>query len=199
MRVVVVLAVAVWPLFAQFRSTVPLVVAPTTVTDRNGRPIVGLTETDLVLYDDNVAQTIQVDEIVHPISMVVLIQASSNSAAILDKLGGSGILFSELLAAERGETALLSFSERVKIVEDFTVDPKRLSRALRSLRVQGEGAALLDGVHDALRLLATRGSDRRRIILVIAERRDRSSSATLAALLRDARLQDTTIYWLTYS
>jgi hypothetical protein len=36
----------------------------------------------------------------YPIGLVVAVQTSANSGAVIDKLGGSGILFSQLLAAE---------------------------------------------------------------------------------------------------
>ncbi len=184
---------------AQFRSTVPLVVAPVTVTDSKGRFIDGLTERTLVLYDNNVPQPIRVDEAVNPISLLVLIQASSNSAANLAKFAGSGVLFTDLVTGDAGETAIVSFSERPKLVQDFTADSKALSKGLRNLRVQGNGAALLDGLRVALDLVSTRGSSRRKVVLVAAERRDRSSSAPLADLLRDAQRQNVTVYWLTYS
>ncbi len=184
---------------AQFRSTVPLVVAPVTVTDAKGRFIDGLTEKELVLYDNNVPQPIRVDEAVNPISLVVLIQASSNSAANLAKFAGSGVLFTDLLSGDAGETAVVSFSDRPKLVQDFTADSRALSRGLRNLRVQGNGAALLDGLRVALDLVFARGWSRRKVILVAAERRDRSSAASLADLLRDAQRQNVIVYWLTYS
>jgi hypothetical protein len=70
---------------------------------------------------------------------------------------------------------------------------------LHNLRVQGSGCALLDGVREAMRLLAARDPRRRRVMLVIAERRDRSSKTKFADLLRESQLQNTAIYWLTYS
>ena len=45
------------------KTTVPLVVAPTTITDRAGHYVRGLTPPDLLLLDNNVARTIQVDEL----------------------------------------------------------------------------------------------------------------------------------------
>jgi len=54
-------------------------------------------------------------------------------------------------------------------------------------------------VHAALRMLADRDPARRRILLVVAERRDRSGKAELPELLQDRQLQNTTLYWLTYS
>lgn len=184
---------------AQFKSTVPLVVAPTTIVDAKGRFVDGLTSRDLVLYDNNVPQPIQLDEAVYPISLVVAVQASSNSAAVLDKLGGSGILFSQLLAGDAGETALISFSDDVRLRRDFTTDPDVLTSALRSLRVQGDGAAALNGVMEALRILGHRKAQRRRIVLVIAEKRDRSSKVRLPAVIQEAQRQNAAIYWLTYS
>ena len=105
MRFALLLCV-VWPVVAQFRTTAPLVVAPTTVTDGAGRLIVGLTEKNFAVYDNGVLQRIHVDDNLNPISLVVIVQNSASSEAILDKLGRSASLFTEYLAAEGGETAL---------------------------------------------------------------------------------------------
>jgi len=78
---------------AQFKSTVPLVVAPTTITDSHNHNIDGLTRQDLILYDNNVPQKIQLDWTTFPIDLVVAVQTSDNSGAVIEKLGGSGILF----------------------------------------------------------------------------------------------------------
>src|SRR6266481_6272375 len=118
---IVVLACTGW---AQFKSNVPLVVAPATVTDSKGRYIDGLTVEDLTLYDNSVPQAIQMDWMMYPISLVVAVETSANSGAVIDKLGGSGILFTQLLAADAGETAVISFSDRVKVLQEFTVRAK---------------------------------------------------------------------------
>jgi VWFA-related protein len=185
--------------FAQFRSTVPLVVAPTTITDGKGRYVDGLTPGDLILYDNNVPQPIQMDWMEYPISLVVVVQASSNSKAILDKLAGSGILFTELLAADRGETALITFSDEARVHRDFTADPKALKESLEKLRVEGDGACMLDAMREALRLLEGRTPGRRRVILMIAEKRDRSSQVELTDVVREVERQNAAIFWLTYS
>src|SRR5258708_39522637 len=83
---------------AQFKSTVPLVVAPTTIKDRKGHLIDGLTGADLVLYDNNVPQAIHLDTVVNPISLVVAVQASPQSPALLAKLCRTGPLFSPFFA-----------------------------------------------------------------------------------------------------
>ena len=120
MRVAALLLLIATVAGAQFKSTATLVVAPTTVTDSKGKYVDVTDPADLVLYDNGVRQPIQVDESFNPISLVVAVQTSANSAAILDKLGSSGILFTDLLAGDRGETALVTFSDEVRTKRDFT-------------------------------------------------------------------------------
>ncbi|MEI9971125.1 MAG: hypothetical protein WDO73_03180 [Ignavibacteriota bacterium] len=127
MRVLVVCllcASAAWP---QFRGSGQLVVAPTTIKDSKGRMVDGLDPSDLILYDNNVLRPIQADMALFPISLVVVVESNEHSKAVLDKLGSSGILFSQLLAADQGETALLSFSNEVTQLVDFTSDPDDLT------------------------------------------------------------------------
>src|SRR3954454_8678398 len=131
---------------AQFKSTATLVVAPATITDSQGKYVDAVVPENLVLYDNGVAQPIQVDESFSPISLVVAVQTSSNSAAILDKLGTSGILFSGLLAGERGETAILTFSDEVRVARDFTGNSDLLKASLGALHVQGDKALTLDAI-----------------------------------------------------
>jgi VWFA-related protein len=184
---------------AQFRSTVPLVVAPTTVTNSKGRYIDGLTPDDLILYDNNVPQRIQMDWMTYPIDLVVAVQTSSNSGAVIDKLGGSGILFTQLLAADTGETAVISFSDDVKVHQDFTGNPDLVIHALRTLRKEGDQAHMLDALLQALRILERRPPGRRPIILMIAEKRDGSSTTKLSEVMERIQRLNVAVYWLTYS
>ena len=185
--------------FAQFRSTVPLVVAPTTITDSKGRYVDGLKPSDLILYDNNVPQPIQMDWMLYPISLVVVAQTSSNSKPILDKLAGSAVLFTELVAADAGETALVTFSDIPHVQQDFTADPNILKKILLKLRTEGDGACTLDAMREALRLLAHRVPGRRRVILMISEKRDRSSENRLDDVMSEVQHQNVSVYWLTYS
>lgn len=187
------------PCCAQFKSTVPLVVAPTTVTDSKGQFVDGLTTGDLILYDNNVPQKIQMDWTTYPIDLVVAVQTSANSGAVIDKLGGSGILFSQLLAADAGETAVISFSDEIKVHQDFTSNPDLVTHSLRMLRMEGDNAHMLDAMRQALVMLEHRPPSRRRIILMIAERRDRSSRVKLPEVMEQVERLNASVYWLTFS
>src|SRR4051794_3398355 len=111
MRVLVLGLCILFPAGAQFRTTSTLVLAPVTVTGPTGKYIDGLQPKDLILYDNNVPQPIQVEEAFNPLSLIVAVQASSNSSANLGKLGNAGILFTHLVAGERGLTSLVSFAD----------------------------------------------------------------------------------------
>jgi len=189
---------AAWP---QFRTTGSLVVAPTTVRDGKGRLVDGLDASDLILYDNNVMRPIQADISTYPISLVVAVESSDSSKAILDKLGSSGILFAQLLAADQGETALVQFSDKDKVTQlvDFTSDPDDLTHELQRMRPDGDGAAVLDGLAKALDMLAHRKPGRRLIVLMISESRDRSSAAKLPEVVRTVQRLNAAVYWLTFS
>jgi VWFA-related protein len=199
MRSVVCILLFLSPGQAQFKSTVPLVVAPTTVTDRKGHYIDGLTAEDLILYDNNVPQAIQMDWMPLPISLVVVVQTSANSLPVIDKLGRTGILLTQLLAAEAGETAVISFSDEVKVHQEFTANPDLVTHALRMLRSEGDHAHMLDALRQALLMLEQRPHAARRIVLMIAEKRDRSSDSKLSEIMERVERLNATVYWLAYS
>ncbi len=199
MRVAVIGLFSCCTLFGQFKSTVPLVVAPTTVRDSKGHFVDGLDVPDLVLFDNNVPQTIHMDWMAYPISLVVAVQSSDNSGAVLDKLSGSGLLFTQLLAGDAGETAVISFGGGVTVHQDFTTDSDKVVRALAKLKMEGGSAPALDAIHKALDMLSHCQPGRRHIIFLIAEKRDRGSETQLAEVMEEVQRQNAVVYWLTYS
>jgi VWFA-related protein len=199
MRPSILLLLTAFAARAQFKSTVPLVVSPVTVTDSSGRFVNGLTAARLAIYDNSVAQKAQLEVTEEPVSLAVLIQVSPNASAVLDKFGHSGVMLSGLLAAYQGETAIVTFSDEARVAQDFTPDSAKLTKALAYMRPKGGGCALYDAVSESIHLLDHRDPRRRRILLAIAQTRDQGSKIKLEALLRDPALQNTTVYWLTYS
>ncbi len=199
MRVFLATVLAAAVCMAQFRSTSQLVVAPTTVTDSKGRFIDGLTKDDLILSDNSVAQPIQMEWQEYPIDLVVAVQTSANSMPVIDKLGDLGILLSQLLAAYGGETAIISFSDTVKTHQDFTGDPDKVTHSLQMLRKEGGDAHMLDALQQSLGMLERRSKGRRRIVLMIAENRDRGSIAPLPDVMARAQRLNAAVYWVTFS
>jgi VWFA-related protein len=70
---------------------------------------------------------------------------------------------------------------------------------MRMLRKEGDNAHILDALRQALSMLEQRPPGRRRIILMIAERRDRSSVSKLPEVVEQVQRLNAAVYWLTYS
>ena len=74
----------------QIITTTSVVIAPTTVRDRNGDFVDGLQLQDFELYDNNKLQKITADVRDEPLSLVVAVQRSSNLTEILPKIQSIG-------------------------------------------------------------------------------------------------------------
>jgi VWFA-related protein len=70
---------------------------------------------------------------------------------------------------------------------------------MKSFRMDGDDSRTLDAINRALDLLDHRPPGRRRIILLIAEKKDRGSETPLPAVVERVQRTNTAIYWLTYS
>ena len=181
------------------RTTVRLVVAPTTVTDRKGRYIDGLTSGDFRVLDRGRPQSILSDISYQPISLVIALAANEAASAVLDKVGKTGSTIEPLVTGIRGEVAVMSYADRVRTVEPFSGDFDRVRRALRSVRANGTNARMVDAAADAIHLLEMRPPNRRRVLVLIGEAKDRGSETRLEDVLTRAQRANVLIYPLTYS
>ena len=192
-------AVALLAQETTIRTTVSLVVAPTTVTDRQDKYVNDLTENDFLLYDSGKPRSINVDVTWVPISLVIAVQSSSISAAALDKIHKIGSMIEPLIIGERGDAAVVAFDRNVRIIQDFTSDPHKLSQALKKIDSGDSGSRLIDAVVKSVKMLRQRPPNRRRVILLIGETRDRSSETRLVDAMSLAEQENVMIYPLSYS
>ena len=193
------LALALAAQDATFRATVPLVVAPTTVTDRAGHYINGLELRDFALYADGRSQPIHVDALYQPISLVVAIQTNHYAEAALAKVRKIGGMIEPLVTGNEGECAVLGFSDEVRTLLPFSSDGRRIKWAFAGVRPDGDAAHMFDAAGEAVRLLSDRGPHRRRVLLLIGETKDRSSQSHLEQVLSSAQRHNVTVYAATYS
>jgi VWFA-related protein len=180
------------------KTTVPLVVAPTTITDRVGRYVRSLSPSDLLLLDNNVPRKIQVDELTMPISVVVAVQSTQEAWAALDKIKKVGSMIEPLIAGERGEAAVIWYGREVTVAQEFTKDTGVLEGVFQRARAQGSGGSAIEAVAKAVDLLATR-KDNRKIVFVIGESKDRGSKMPLEQAISRAQRENVTVYFITYS
>ena len=204
MRLAVVLAL-VLPLTAQdsrFGVRSRLVLVPATVTDANGRSVYDLGASDFLVLDDQRERKAVVDTLdtgVAPIALVIAVQSSGISAAVLEKVRRIGAMVQPLVTGERGCGALVSFAESVSWLQECTNDPDALQRAFRQIQAgKYKQAVMLDAVAAAIERLR-RQPNARRVLLLISESKDRGSKAALDVVSKAAESADVTIYAATYS
>jgi len=177
------------------RVPVQLVVAPTSVTDRAGNFINGLTAADFQLYDNNVPQQVHEDGDFLPISLAIAIQTNLRKQAV-ERVRELGPLLGALVVGVGGEAAIFTFNDKLQVRQDFTPDLGRLTHALRRIEFSPGPNHVIDATLHAMRLLDQRPEVRRRILLLISEPRDQGSQNTLEDALAVVPMSNTLIYWL---
>ncbi len=182
-----------------FRTNVTGVVAPTTVTDRDGRYVHDLKPSQFTLFDNDKPQVIKVDETFAPISLVVAIQADQKVEPVVPKLQKIGSLLTNLMAGEGGEVAILSFDHRLQVLQDFTTDVTKVQDGLKKLKPGSSTSRMIDAVERSSQMLKARPKARRRIVLLIAESRDKGSEGRLRESLATTQIDDVMVYALNMS
>ena len=185
------------------KTNVPLVLIPVTVTDRKGNSIDGLGVEDFLLTDDGARQNVRMDTsdtVLAPVSLVVAVQCSGISAAVLAKINKVGGMIQPLITGDKGQAAVVAFDDDVRVFQDFTSNSTKIRVAFERIqpRVIRKGH-MYDAVAESVKLLETRQENRRRILLLLSESRDRGSKLKLADVVEQVQRAGVTVYPATYS
>jgi len=173
-----------------FRSGAELVVLQVTVLDGLGRYVPRLRAEDFAVFEDGAPQTItHFSTATAPVDLMLLIDTSASMAERLDAAQHAAI---DLVRTRRSDerTAVVSFSDRVRVVQPLTSDVAAVENAIRSTVASG-GTALHDALYIALRELARgrRASDartRRQALVLLSDGED---TASRNALLDEVRVE----------
>jgi VWFA-related protein len=184
---------------ADITTNVNLLIAPTTVLDKHGDYVNGLQPQDFQLYDNNKLQHIVADVHSQPLSLVVAVQKSSNLNEILPKITRIGSMVKDLIAGEDGETAVIAFDHRVVHVQEFTNDTGQITETMKHLTPGSSQHAVDDATMEGIRMLKHRDPQRRRVLLLIAEKRDKGSELHVRDVLEEAEFDNVVIYSLDIS
>ena len=178
----------------KFVQTVKEVMAPVTVTNRDGKTVNGLTALDFRLLDNGKPQAISVDTLAHPISLVVAVQANASVERIIPQIQKIGSVFDDLVIGENGEMAVLAFDHRIQTMTPFTSDPDKIHDAFKKVKAGSYSSHLNEATMEALNMLRNRPADRRRILVLISESRDAGSHYHVRDVLTEAEFADIVIY-----
>jgi VWFA-related protein len=185
------------------RANVPLVLVPVTVTDRKGKFVNGLSVDDFIVGDNGTRQKIRLDTsdtVVAPVSLVVAVQCSGISAAVLAKINKVGAMIQPLVIGDRGRAAVVAFDDEVRVFQDFTSDGTKIRIAFE--KIEGrviKAGRMIDATAESVKMLETRPESSRRILLILSESRDRGSKAKLPQVIEQAQRASVMIYPATYS
>jgi VWFA-related protein len=172
------------------------VVAPVTVVDKRTHKFVnGLEAKDFTLTDNGKIQDIKVEVSYIPISLVVAIQANNMVEPFLPKIKKIGPLIEGLLIGQQGEAAIMKFDHRmIWMTDGFTNDGRAFTRALERINPGSSTSAMVDAVFETTRTLRNRPKTQRRILLLIAETRDKGSEGRLREALLTAQENNIIVY-----
>jgi Ca-activated chloride channel family protein len=161
-------------LSAQIRVDVQLINVFATVTDNAGRYVSTLTQSDFILEEDGVPQNIAhfTQDRDTAVSVGIVLDTSGSMERKIRTATSAVERFARSISRE-DEVFLITFSGEPVLRQDFTSDRRKLTDALRRLRVTG-GTALYDAVNEAL-VKMRQGNHDKRAILVITDGQDTAS------------------------
>jgi VWFA-related protein len=168
------------------RVTTNEVLVPTLVEKPHGGGIVyGLKQSDFVVEDNGVPQKIHVQEELDtaPIALVVAMEEGRAGWLEFQKLGKLGPLLDTFLTDPRSQAALVGFSSKPRLIQDYTHSEEELAAKLQELEPGDGGAAILDTISYGVDLLEDQPKNYRRVLLLISEERDHGSKHTKPAQL----------------
>ena len=183
------------------RTTVPLILVPVTVTNRQGKTIDGLTESDFQVLDSGKLVKHSLETTIQPIALVVAVQTSAIAGPSLAKVQKIGAMFEPLVVGEGGVAAIITYSDQIRVLQDFTHSADEFTRHMRKIEPDGSSrteARMNDAVIEAVKMFAGRPKFRR-VLVVIGESRDRGSQAKLQQAVTRVQSANVTVYPVNYS
>jgi VWFA-related protein len=178
----------------RFRSGVDLVNVTATVTDRSGRFVGGLRQEDFIVYENDEVQNVthfSNDRV--PVSLGMVVDTSgSMSGEKMDSAQAAIDRFLTKLLDPVDEIFLYRFREYPELLQDWTTDRTRLSRAVRRLNPNG-GTAMYDAVAEAVPMAQT-GTHRKKAVLLISDGNDQDSATTVSQLKQMIRESEVLVY-----
>jgi Ca-activated chloride channel family protein len=161
---------------------VELVQLPVSVLDKHGLPVRGLQQEHFTIYEDKVQQDITLfkqEDI--PLSIGLVIDASGSMTDKLERLQTSAMTFVRESNPD-DETSIVSFADEVNLVQDFTRNQRKLSRALAGITPSGN-TSLYDAVFLAAEHLNAQSFHEKKVLLVVSDGEDNKSKYKLKEVL----------------
>lgn len=201
------------PAFAQqddkpIRLQTDLVTIDATVTDKDGNFIRNLKAEDFVLYEDGEQQKLDFFEANEQATM-------TRPLAVVMAIDTSGSIKPEEIVRQREATesfmrlvrpdsifAIIAFNSDVRVLQDFTSDPKKISQAFQKIGSVTGSSKIFGSIDRAVSMLKRaphfRGGRRlRRVVIVLTDGYDNVSPPDQPDLIKRANDAEVTVYSIT--
>ena len=171
---------------------------PTTVTDKKGQFVGGLTKDDFVILEDKVPQAIETfsDDLslTTPLYIAVLMDTSPSTAGKLKFQQESAMNFIQTVVKPRKDRVLFgTFDDEITLLQDFTDRLDLLDKAVYGVKKMGKQTALFDAIWQFCdeKMRSVPG---RRVLLIVSDGEDTYSRANIRDAIDIAQRTETTIF-----
>ena len=179
---------------SRFHGGVELVNVTATVTDRSGRFVPGLRQTDFLVYEDDR----QVD-VMHfsaervPVSLGIVLDTSGSMAGdkIVNARSAIERFLDQLLNPE-DEVFLYGFANDVRRIQDWTTNREAVSTSLRGVRAVG-GTAMYDAIVETVPI-AQGGRSLKKAVILISDGNDTNSRTGIRHVRQVVRETEVLVY-----
>lgn len=171
------------------RANSNLVLVPVQVLTKSGEMLYDLKPEQFVLQDNDVPQTIRLEEDTDSLglSLVVVVQCSRTAFAQFERMRGLRAMVDDVLGGGPHRVGLISYGTEIEVLTPLTDSDRKLAAGFDNLEPcdDEKDATTLDAVNRANVLLdqdpASKGN--RRAILLIGETRDHGSKVSPATVI----------------
>jgi Ca-activated chloride channel homolog len=176
--------------FSLETNLVPLYVS---VLDKSGKLITNLPQSAFKVFENNVEQplkTFKREDV--PVSMGIIIDNSGSMREKRPKVAAAAL---ELVKASnpQDEVFIVDFNDVAYLDAPFTNNLKKLEEVLDKIDTRG-GTAMRDAISMSIDYAKEHGKRSKKVLLVITDGNDNTSTETLEQLQRKARQSEVLIY-----
>ncbi len=195
-------AVALLPLQAQttqdpsrIRVQVNLVNLILSVTDGSGRPVADLPKEAFTVAEEGKPQTIDVfeSETQLPLDLVLMIDTSLSAIKELEFEKEASLRFIRRVVRPGDALSVFGFADTVDQYTEFTFNLEQLESGVKRM-APGAGTSLYDAVYLGGKTLQRRPGGRRRVIILVTDAGETTSSATFEDARHSALLSEAMLY-----
>jgi VWFA-related protein len=152
------------------------------VTDRNGRAIGGMKESDFTVYENGVEREVtKVVPTSEPFNLVLLLDVSGSVEERIEFIRKAARDFLNT-ASPQDRIAIISFRDDIQVISNFTTDRKLLSKKLDEIDAGG-GTALYDALGYVLADTVKQLRGERTAIVILSDGDDNKSFVPFPAIL----------------